>query len=98
MKKVLSFIALFAILGASVPAIAAPPPHAGKGHVVHAGPHRAPAPPPHHYYRKGSAVFGGVLARRGYWGYPYCCDYRLGCYTNCYEPGVYINLGIPIRF
>ncbi len=106
MKKVLSILSLIAVFATLSPAYAGP----GKGHVVHAGPevhHRpphhvmAPPPPPPRYYR-GSAVIGGVLARRSCWGSPYC-NYRLGWYDDyyyqpCYRDGVYINFGIPIRF
>ncbi|MGYP000034941949 len=115
MKKVLSLLSLVALLGLAIPANAAPPPPMGRGHMVQAGPHhgnhRPPrrdwgAPPPPRYER-GSVVVGGVLARRGYWSYPYCYDYRLGWYDDFYAPppppryygsGVYVNFGVPIRF
>lgn len=98
MKKVLSLLGLIAIFSIVSPAYAG-----GRGEVIHAGPgmHRqmrphggwyAPPPPPHKHYR-GSAVIGGVLARRSYWG-PAYCDYRLGwCdyYTPQYSSNIYIR-------
>lgn len=85
----------------------------GRGHIINAGPgkhrpighHRYIAPPPPHgHYYRGNAVIGGVFARRSCWGYPYRYDCRLGWCDNYYYPpvypgsGVYINLGVPIRF
>ena len=117
MKKVLAFLGLFAMLSLAMPANAAPPPAGGPhgGQMIQAGPHRghygaprrrwdAPPPPPRDYYGRGSVVVGGVLARRGYWGYPYGYDCRLGwCDDFYYYPPappsrVYVNLGFPIRF
>lgn len=118
MKKVLSLLGLLAVISMTNSVQAAPPPPppghhgqivvAGPGHGMHRPPrgHYAPPPPPpgRHYY-KGSAVIGGVLARRSYWRYPYECDYRLGWCDDfyypprhCYQNGVYINFGIPIKF
>ena len=87
------------------------PHHISAGHHHrHSIRHHHPAPPPriHNYHHHGAHVHvGGVLARRSYWGYPYGCDYRLGwCddyyYSRPIRPyygsGVYVNLGIPIRF
>lgn len=115
MKKVLSLLSLIAIFSITSPVCAAPgggPPGPPPGQVLHAGHgihrgHRPPAgwgappPPPPHRYHRGSAIIGGVLARRSCWGYPYC-DYRVGMYgyypPPCYGNGVYLNVGIPIRF
>ncbi len=115
MKKVLSLLSLIAIFSITSPVCAAPgggPGGPPPGQVLHAGPgihrgHRPPAgwgappPPPPHRYHRGSAIIGGVLARRSCWGYPYC-DYRVGMYgyypPPCYGNGVYLNVGIPIRF
>ena len=83
---------------------------AGPGFRGHGDPHRgdwgAPPPPPRAYHGRGSIVVGGVLARRSYWGYPYGYDCRLGWCDDFFPPpppiyrpsGVYINLGVPIRF
>ena len=83
---------------------------AGPGFRGHGGPHRgdwgAPPPPPRAYYGRGNIVVGGVLAKRSYWGYPYGYDCRLGWCDDFFPPpppmyrpsGVYINLGVPIRF
>lgn len=115
MKKVLSLLSLIAIFSITSPVCAAPgggPGGPPPGQVLHAGPgihrgHRPPAgwgappPPPPHRYHRGSAIIGGVLARRSCWGYPYY-DYRVGMYgyypPPCYGNGVYLNVGIPIRF
>lgn len=113
MKKVLSLLSLIAVFSIISPVYAAPgggPGGPPPGGALHAGPgihrgHRPPSgriapPPPPRYYR-GSAIIGGVLARRSCWGYPYC-DYRVGLYdwypTPCDRGGVYVNVGIPIRF
>ena len=69
-----------------------------RGHINH-------RPPMHYHHHHASRIHvGGVLARRSYWNYPYSCDYRLGWCDDYYYPtryygsGVYVNLGIPIRF
>ena len=101
MKKILSTLCLFTLLGISIPANAAPPPKGpmNGGQIVQAGPgfrgghggsHRgdwgAPPPPPRAHYGRGSVVVGGVLARRSYWGYPYGYDCRLGWCDAYYPP------------
>lgn len=113
MFSIISLLAILNIVSPAFaapppPGHGAPPP--GGGHIIHAGPgiHRhppvgwgAPPPPPPPRYHGGSAIIGGVLARRSCWGYPYC-DYRLGLYNwypaEYYGNGVYLNVGIPIRF
>lgn len=84
---------------------------AGPNYGAHMGPRRdwgAP-PPPRHHYERGNVIVGGVLARRSYWGYPCGYNCRLGWYDDYLVPpppppraycgsGVYVNLGIPIRF
>ena len=102
MKKVLSVLGLIGILSLAAPVNAVPiggpgGPHGGHhgGQMVVAGPnygHRPPrggrqwGPPPPPHYNRGGAIVGGVLARRSYWGYPYC-DYRLGwCDDFYYRP------------
>lgn len=112
MKKFLSLLGLIAIFAMTTPAYAG-----GHGHGPNSGFHGAPeshrpappqgnwnAPPPPHRHYRGSAVIGGVLARRSYWGYRDCYYDRLGWCDDFYYPpayyrgGVYINPGISIRF
>ncbi len=112
--SLLSLIAIISITAPAyaAPPGGGPPGPPPGGHVLHAGPGihrghphpaglRTPPPPPPRYYR-GSAIIGGVLAGRSCWGYPYC-DYRVGMYGYYPQPcyygsGVYLNVGIPIRF
>ena len=121
MKKLFTLLGLIGILVMSTPVFAAPmgaAPGGHRGQMVHAGPGMArppqggghhmspPPPPPAHSYYRGSAVIGGVLARRSYWGYrncyynrlAYCNDYYYRPIPAYYGSGVYVNLGIPIRF
>ncbi len=111
--SLLSLIAIFSISAPAYAAPPPPPGHGAPppGQILHAGPGRvrrppvgwgAPPPPPPPRYHGGSAIIGGVLARRSCWGYPYC-DYRVGLYDwypppAYYGSGVYLNVGIPIRF
>ena len=97
MKKILSILALFAIIGVTSPVMAAPhgpanhgrphePAKVTRGHIVHAGHHNRPhiAPPRHH---------SGVILHTNY--YPrhyYRNDYRYGYWGNnwCnYRLGLY---------
>lgn len=117
MKKVLSILGILTVLCSSTPAFASPhgpgapmqSPH-HQGQVVRAGHHQmnyhhpAPPPPPANvvYHRPhNSVVVGGVLARRGYWGYPYCYDYRLGCCDGFYYrtyPRYHSGISVNFRF
>lgn len=84
------------------------PPHRGGHHIQAGHNHHYVHHRPHHTYRPyyhSHVNFGGVLARRSYWSNPYYCDYRLGWCDDYYysrpyyrSNGVYVNLGIPIRF
>lgn len=115
MKKFLSILSVFTILCLSTPAFASPQgagapmraPH--QAQIVRAGHHqmqmhhRHSAPPPPVVYHRphSSIVVGGVLARRGYWGYPYCYDYRLGCCDGFYYrsyPYYHSGMSINLRF
>ena len=100
MNKFLSLFALLTTLCISSPVYASPPPPPMGGQVIKAGPgfhrvgprhpHMMPPPPP------GGAGFVGIRYRR------MCYPYRLGwcenSYYPCYGNGIYINLGVPIRF
>ena len=94
MKKILFLFSLTALFGLILPAEAVSPPPHGAGNVIHAGPgrHWKPAPPPpQRYYTRGMFIRP-------------CYDCRLGWYDGyyyrrpCYDGGIYINLGIPVRF
>ena len=110
MKKVLSVLAMIAILGIMTPAMAAPHHggmHGGAVHGVHRG-HPAPPPSSIHYGHAHSGItIYGTYPRHSYrYGYRSCywddpwCDYRLGWYGGAYcRPYVPVGgFGVNIRF
>ena len=85
-------------------------PHYSK-HMKHPHAYRNWGPPPPHYnaYNRSSVFVGGVLARRSCWSYSDCYYNGLRWYDNGFYPsypthppvyinGMYVNVGIPIRF
>ena len=104
MKKVLSILALIAVIGLSTPVEAAPGggpggPRGGGGQRVHAGAHHGPHMAPKHHHG-GAIVHVGHTPRHGhwhgyrtsYWGSTWC-DYRLGCCPYPY-PGIGVHIPV----
>ena len=94
MKKVLSLFSVFTLLYTFSPANAAPPPPpGGGGQVIKAGPGYRYAPRRRHFAPPPRGI--GFIGR--YYPYRTCFGFG-GCYTPCYPGGVYVNIGVPIRF
>ena len=93
MKKFLCFMCLIIGAGLFIPAEAEVARHAHGGQVIRAGAsyrnHYRPRP-----YRRPAYILPPP-PRCCY--YPYA-DYRFGCDGFGYRNGIYINLGVPIRF
>lgn len=94
MKKILSVIALFTVLGILTPAMAEPP---HNGHYVHAGiqhrhgMHRPPMPPRHH---AGFSVYTRPYYHHGFGWHnqcmcPYCVTHRMD--RMRWGTGIYIS-------